>query len=83
MINNYDISIKSIYPSLHECLIKDKNTTTTFGVIVHSHSPPTPPWVLHQFTSNFTEFFINIDPIQDVVAPPELPPIPSESVSKS
>lgn len=81
MINNYEISVKPIHNSIYECLITPKSHTTTFGVLVHSQSPPTYPWVLHQFTTNFREFFINIDVSQDVAVVPPIPSLPSGSVS--
>lgn len=62
-IDDFDISIRHVEGPIFECLIKNKQFGPKFGALIHTNAPPTPPWVLHQFTTNYKNFFIEVETV--------------------
>lgn len=61
-INDFDMMGREVIRGLHEVIVKRKdNDGIRFGLMVQSVAPVNAAWVVHQFTSNFKGFFIDVD----------------------
>lgn len=82
-INNFNITITPIRNFRYECIIVNKEGGSTYGIIVQSHTPPTPEGIYNVFITQPKNFFIEAEviskEIQQVVGVVVDSPIPSGS----
>lgn len=67
-LSDFDITITNPHhPQIHECLIKHKENSIKFGILIRSNQAPPPEWVFQQYLQSPTAFFIEAEIITTTI----------------